>query len=327
MDAKQFVPLLLEPTNRMTLVMVTAYISHSDFLLHDTGPGHPENAARLKAISKRLEAEAIWDRLVKCQAPKATWGQISNVHDLNYIEKVRRMFPMRAPQYLDGDTRLSEFSLEAALRAAGACVHGVDLVMSGAVENAFCAVRPPGHHACVDQAMGFCVFNNIAVAAMHAIEDYRLQRVLIVDFDVHHGNGTEDIFADNPNVLMCGTFQSPFYPMSGGLDGPANMVNCPIPAGKGLADIKEQIEKHWLEAIDAFKPQLVLVSAGFDAHVDDPLANLSLTTKDFAWLTQFVKRVADTYCGGRLVSSLEGGYNPEALADSVLIHISELSAV
>lgn len=307
--------------------MVTAYISHSDFLLHDTGPGHPENADRLKAIDARLKADSIWERLVKCDAPKANWKQIANVHDLNYIEKVQRMFPLRVPQYLDGDTRLSEFSLEAALRAAGGCVNAVDLVMSGSVENAFCAVRPPGHHACIDQAMGFCVFNNIAVAAMHAINAYRLQRVLIVDFDVHHGNGTEDIFADNPNVLMCGFFQSPFYPMSGGLDGPSNMVNCPVPAGKGLESVKEHIQSHWIDAIDAFNPQLVLISAGFDAHVDDPLANLKLTTEDYGWLTGFVKRVADTYCGGKLVSSLEGGYNPNALADSVLAHLSELSAV
>lgn len=205
-------------------------------------------------------------------------------------------------------------------------MHGVDLVMSGAVDNAFCAVRPPGHHACNNQAMGFCIFNNIAVAAMHAINAYDLERVLIIDFDVHHGNGTEDVFADNPNVLMCGVFQSPFYPMSGGLDGAVNMVNCPISAGQGLGAVKEHIQMHWVDAIDSFNPQLVLVSAGFDAHVDDPLANLKLTTEDYGWLTRCIRRVADTYCNGRVVSSLEGGYNPEALADSVLNHINVMSS-
>ncbi|MDX1668851.1 MAG: histone deacetylase family protein [Limnobacter sp.] len=307
--------------------MVTAYISHPDCLLHDTGPGHPENAGRLKAIEERVRRDEVWGKLVKCEAPKANWQQIAKVHDLNYIETIQRLFPLKRPQYLDSDTLVSKFSLEAALRAAGACVHGVDLVMSGSVENAFCAVRPPGHHACVDQSMGFCVFNNIAVAAMHALEAYRLQRVLIVDFDVHHGNGTEDIFANHPNILMCGTFQSPFYPNSGGLNGAHNMVNGPVGAGSSLAEIKDHIQSHWIDAIDEFKPQLVLVSAGFDAHQEDPLAQLNLSTEDYAWLTGFLIRVADTYCDGRVVSSLEGGYNHSALGDSVCAHLRGLSGL
>lgn len=307
--------------------MVTAYISHPDCHLHDTGPGHPENAGRLKAIEDRLAQDPVWDRLVRCEAPKANWSQIAKVHDLNYIETIQRLFPLDRPQYLDGDTLVSELSLEAALRAAGACVHGVDLVMSGSVENAFCAVRPPGHHACVDQAMGFCVFNNVAVAAMHAIEAYRLQRVLIVDFDVHHGNGTEDIFASNPKILMCGTFQAPFYPHSGGLNGAHNMVNGPVSAGSGLEQIKDHIQSHWIDAIDEFQPQLVLVSAGFDAHVQDPLAQVNLTTDDFAWITGFLMRVAQTYCDGRLVSSLEGGYDHTALGESVCAHVRGLSGL
>lgn len=305
--------------------MSTAYISHPDCLLHDTGSGHPENAGRLAAIQKRLEASSLWDKLVKCDAPNATWASIARVHTPEYIESVQKLFPLKRPAFLDADTMVSEMSLDAALRAAGACVHAVDLVMSDSVGNAFCGVRPPGHHACADRAMGFCVFNNVAVAAAHAMHAYRLKRVLIVDFDVHHGNGTEDIFADNPNILMCGSFQSPFYPHSGGLKGAANMVNCPLPAGSDRDQLKQMIERHWLEAIDAFAPQLVLVSAGFDAHEADPLADLRLTTGDYAWLTGFVMRVAETYCDGKLISTLEGGYDHNALAESVLAHLTVMA--
>ncbi|MFN4328660.1 MAG: histone deacetylase family protein [Limnobacter sp.] len=305
--------------------MTTAYISHTDCTLHNPGVGHPESAARLKAIQARLEASDLWPKLVHCTAPEVAWPLVTAVHSAAYVESIRSLFPLRYPVEVDGDTTLSEMSLDAARRAAGACVHAVDLVMSHAVNNAFCAVRPPGHHACRDHAMGFCVFNNIAIAARHALDAYRLERVLIVDFDVHHGNGTEDIFADDPRVLMCGTFQSPLYPYSGGLQGPANMVNCPVPAGAGREEVKAAIQAHWLAAIDAFKPQLVLVSAGFDAHEADPLANMRLTTEDYGWLTHFLRRVADEYCEGRLVSSLEGGYELGALAESVYAHVASLA--
>ncbi|MFN7504321.1 MAG: histone deacetylase family protein, partial [Limnobacter sp.] len=247
------------------------------------------------------------------------------VHTAAYVESIKARFPLKRNIDIDGDTTLSEFSLDAARRAAGACVHAVDLVMAHAVSNAFCAVRPPGHHACVDRAMGFCVFNNVAIAAQHAIDAYRLERVLIVDFDVHHGNGTEHAFANNPKVLMCSTFQSPLYPFSGGLDGAQNMVNCPIQPGGGREEIKQAIQTHWVDAIDRFKPQLVLVSAGFDAHESDPLADMTLTTEDYGWITQFLKRVAEEYCDGKLVSTLEGGYELEALADSVYAHVEALA--
>lgn len=304
--------------------MTTAYITHSDCLFHDTGADHPEHSDRLRAIQSRMERSEVWPLLVKSNAPIAPWPAILAVHDAEYVAKVQGMFPLRARKYLDGDTVVSEFSLDAALRAAGAGLHAVDLVMSHAVDNAFCAVRPPGHHATRQQSMGFCIFNNVAVAAQHAIDAYRLDRVLIVDFDVHHGNGTEDIFAGNPKILMCGSFQSPLYPYSGGLDGASNMLNCPLPPGSGLDELRQGIQDVWLDAIDAFQPQLVLVSAGFDAHQLDPLAGLNLSTEDYAWLTELMVKIADAYCDGKLVSLLEGGYHLDALSESVVAHVQAL---
>ena len=306
--------------------MTTAYISHSDCALHNPGLGHPESMARLRVIREKLESSELWPRLVHCEAPEVSWSAVTAVHTPAYVESIKARFPLKRNIDIDGDTTLSEFSLDAARRAAGACVHAVDLVMAHAVNNAFCAVRPPGHHACVDRAMGFCVFNNVAIAAQHAIDAYRLERVLIVDFDVHHGNGTENAFANNPKVLMCSTFQSPLYPFSGGLDVARNMVNCPIQPGGGREEIKHAIQTHWVDAIDRFKPQLVLVSAGFDAHESDPLADMTLSTEDYGWITQFLKRVAEEYCDGKLISTLEGGYELEALADSVYAHVEALAS-
>ena len=306
--------------------MTTAYISHSDCILHNPGLGHPESMARLRVIREKLESSDLWPRLVHCEAPQVPWSAVTAVHTPAYVESIKARFPLKRNIDIDGDTTLSEFSLDAARRAAGACVHAVDLVMAHAVNNAFCAVRPPGHHACVDRAMGFCVFNNVAIAAQHAIDAYRLERVLIVDFDVHHGNGTENAFANNPKVLLCSTFQSPLYPFSGGLDVARNMVNCPIQPGGGREEIKHAIQTHWVDAIDRFKPQLVLVSAGFDAHESDPLADMTLSTEDYGWITQFLKRVAEEYCDGKLISTLEGGYELEALADSVYAHVEALAS-
>lgn len=306
--------------------MTTAFISHADCALHNPGLGHPESMARLRVVRERLESSDLWARLVHADAPVVPWSAVTAVHAPAYVESIKARFPLKRNVDIDGDTTLSEFSLDAARRAAGACVHAVDLVMAHAVNNAFCAVRPPGHHACVDRAMGFCVFNNVAIAAQHAIDAYRLERVLIVDFDVHHGNGTENAFANNPRVLMCSTFQSPLYPFSGGLDVAKNMINCPIPPGGGREEIKHAIQTHWVDAIDQFKPQLVLVSAGFDAHESDPLADMTLTTEDYAWITHFLKRVAEEYCDGKLVSTLEGGYELEALADSVYAHVEALAS-
>ncbi|VWX37043.1 Deacetylase [Limnobacter sp. 130] len=306
--------------------MTTAYISHNDCALHNPGLGHPESMARLRVIREKLQASDLWLRLVHCDAPEVPWSAVTAVHTPAYVESIKARFPLKRNIDIDGDTTLSEFSLDAARRAAGACVHAVDLVMAHAVNNAFCAVRPPGHHACVDRAMGFCVFNNVAIAAQHAIDAYRLERVLIVDFDVHHGNGTEHAFANNPKILMCSTFQSPLYPFSGGLGGARNMVNCPVRPGGDREEIKHAIQTHWVDAIDQFKPQLVLVSAGFDAHEKDPLADMQLTTEDYGWITHFLKRVADEYCDGKLVSTLEGGYELEALADSVYAHVEALAS-
>lgn len=305
--------------------MTTAYISHSDCALHNPGMEHPESMARLRAIQERLEISDLWPFLAHYEAPIAPWSAISAVHTVDYVESIRAHFPLKGNVCLEGDTVLSEFSLEAARRAAGACVHAVDLVMTHAVSNAFCAVRPPGHHACVDHAMGFCVFNNVAIAARHAMDAYGLERVLIVDFDVHHGNGTENVFANDPCVLMCSFFQSPLYPFSGGLGGAANMVNCPLTPGGGREEIRHVIQTHWVDAIDRFNPQLVLVSAGFDAHKNDPLADMTLSTGDYGWMTRFLVRVAEEYCDGKLVSTLEGGYELGALADSVYAHVHALA--
>lgn len=304
--------------------MVTAYITHNDCVLHNTGLGHPESIHRLKAIQTRLEKAEFWSRLVHCEAPVANWSSIQAVHSAAYIASVQALFPLRRAAMLDSDTVVSEFSLDAARRAAGACTHAVNLVMAHAVENAFCAVRPPGHHATRNQSMGFCVFNNAAIAVQHAIDAYRLDRVLLVDFDVHHGNGSEDIFANDPRVLMCGTFQAPLYPYSGGLEGASNMVNVPLEAGAGREQLKRAIEDHWIDAIDAFRPQLVVVSAGFDAHESDPLADLNFTTADYGWLGRFLVQVANEYCEGRLVSTLEGGYELDALSESVQAYLESM---
>jgi acetoin utilization deacetylase AcuC-like enzyme len=229
--------------------------------------------------------------------------------------------------HLDPDTAMNPHSLRAALRAAGAAVLATDLVMRGEAESAFCSVRPPGHHACRARPMGFCIFNNVAVAARHARHAYGVERTAIIDFDVHHGNGTEDIFQNDPHVLMASTFQHPFYPYSGTEDPAPNMVNVPLAAGAGSRQFREAVVESWIPALDAFKPQLVLFSAGFDAHAEDDMAMLRLSDADYAWVTQQVKAVADRYAGGRMVSMLEGGYALSALGRSVVQHLRVMAGL
>jgi acetoin utilization deacetylase AcuC-like enzyme len=291
------------------------------------GGWHPESPSRLSAIQDRLIADGLIDLLQRHEAPRAERAQLARVHSAEYIDRLFALAPQRGLVQLDPDTAMNPFSLEAALRAAGAAVLGVDLVMRGAAANAFCSVRPPGHHATRNQAMGFCLFNNVAVGAAHALDAHGLERVAIADFDVHHGNGTEDIFAAEPRVMLCSTFQHPFYPHSGAHSTGDHVVNVPLAAGTGGGGFRAEVAERWLPALESFRPQLLLVSAGFDAHRDDEMAGLTLVEADYAWVTEQLKALAQRHCGGRIVSLLEGGYELDALGRSVAAHVAVLAAL
>src|SRR5688572_5611527 len=307
--------------------MATAFITHSDCLKHDMGAGHPEQPARLTAIEDGLIAAGIEGHLQRYEAPLATDEQLARVHPMDYVRAIREAAPATGRIHLDPDTAMNPHSLNAALRAAGAGVLATDLVYKGTVKTAFCGVRPPGHHACRLRPMGFCIFNSVAVAARHAVHAHGAERVAIIDFDVHHGNGTEDIFEGDERVLMASTFQHPFYPYSGTESPASNMVNVPLPAGAGSKQFREAVKKHWIPALDDFRPELVFFSAGFDAHADDPLAMLELVDEDYAWVTEQVKAVADRHASGRIVSMLEGGYSLSALGRSVAQHLRVLAGL
>jgi len=249
------------------------------------------------------------------------------VHPLEYVRAIAEAAPQAGTVHLDPDTAMNPWSLQAALRAAGAAVLAVDLVLSKKAKTAFCSVRPPGHHACRARPMGFCIFNNVAVAARHAVQAHGLERVAIVDFDVHHGNGTEDIFENDAAVLMASTFQHPFYPYSGTEDPAPNMVNIPLAAGAGSREFRQAVREAWLPALEEFRPQLILFSAGFDAHAEDDMAMLRFTDGDYAWVTGQVKAIAERYAQGRMVSMLEGGYALSALGRSVVQHIRVLAGL
>ncbi|MDU8927488.1 histone deacetylase family protein [Alisedimentitalea sp. MJ-SS2] len=301
-----------------------AYITHADCHLHDTGSLHPDQAERLSAIDNQLITSGLEFVLRQYDADLVTREALERVHDADYLDRVYAIDPSDGPVAIDGDTVMSPGTLRAAERAAGAGVQAVDLVMAGAAHSAFCAIRPPGHHAERDKAMGFCLFDNIAVAAAHALEAHDLNRVVIVDFDVHHGNGTEDIFAAEPRVLFCSTFQHPFYPFTGHESDTANLVDVPLSAGAGSAEFRAGVSEHWFPAIDAFRPEMVFISAGFDAHVADDMSHLSLTDPDYRWVTEELVKLAKTHANGRIVSMLEGGYEPAALARSVVAHIDAM---
>ncbi|HSV35292.1 MAG TPA: histone deacetylase family protein [Ramlibacter sp.] len=312
----------------------TGYFTHPDCRRHEMGPGHPECPARLDAIEDRLLVTGVGDALDRRDAPQASLGDLELAHDKMHVASLRGLgdevvddVAAGGPAYarIDPDTAMNAYTWRAALRAAGAAVAATDAVISGELENAFCAVRPPGHHACRDRAMGFCFLNNIAIAARYALDRRGLQRVAIVDFDVHHGNGTEDIVAGDERVLMVSFFQHPFYPFTGDHPRAANMVNLPVPAyTRGMA-IRELIEHAWMPALEAFKPEMIFISAGFDAHREDDLGQLGLTEQDYAWITWRIKEVARKHARGRIVSSLEGGYNLSALGRSVEAHIRALA--
>ena len=312
----------------------TGYFTHKDCRLHEMGPGHPECPERLDAIEDRLLISGVGDALQRREAPLASLGDIELAHDRMMVAALRGLgdglvddIQAGGPAYaqIDPDTAMNVHTWNAALRAAGAVIAATDSVLAGEMENAFCAVRPPGHHACHSKAMGFCFFNNVAIAAKYALERHGLKRVAIVDFDVHHGNGTEDILCSDERVLMVSFFQHPFYPFSG-FDGHAsNMVNLPVPAYTKGMDVRELIEMAWIPRLEEFKPQMIFISAGFDAHREDDLGQLGLVEQDYAWITQRIKDVAKRHAKGRIVSSLEGGYNLSALGRSVEAHIRVLA--
>ena len=307
--------------------MTTAFISHPDCLKHDMGAGHPERPARLAAIEDQLIASGIDGHLQRYEAPLATDEQLARVHPLRYVRAIRDAAPESGRVHLDPDTAMNPYTLQAALRAAGAAVLAVDLVFNDKHKTTFCSVRPPGHHACKARPMGFCIFNNVAVAARHAIHAHGVERVAIIDFDVHHGNGTEDVFEGDPQVLMASTFQHPFYPYSGTEMPASNMVNVPLPAGAGSQHFQAAVTQCWLPALEDFRPQLVVFSAGFDAHAEDEMAMLQFGDADYRWVTEQVKAVADRYAEGRIVSMLEGGYALPALGRSVVQHLRVLAAL
>ena len=307
--------------------MACAVITHPDCLKHDMGRHHPERPERLGAIEDQLLASGVGQHLTRFEAPLATDEQLARVHPADYVRAIREVSPRSGTVHLDPDTAMNPFTLHAALRAAGAAVMATDLVLGKKHNSAFCAVRPPGHHACRARPMGFCIFNNVAVAARHAIGQHGLERVAIIDFDVHHGNGTEDIFEGDEHVLMASTFQHPFYPYSG-TDNPAsNMVNIPLAAGAGSREFREAVREGWIPALNDYRPELVIFSAGFDAHAEDDMAMLRFGDADYGWVTEQLKSVAERHAGGRMVSMLEGGYALSALGRSAVQHIKVMSGL
>ena len=305
--------------------MTTLLFSHAASLLHETPPGHPERVERIKAVNQVL-ASAHFKDLLRREAPLGRDADILRAHAYEHLERVKALSPVEGFEYLDPDTAMSPGTLEAALRAVGAATAAVDAVFRGEADNAFCALRPPGHHAEHRRAMGFCFFNQVAIAAHYAREIYDAERVAVVDFDVHHGNGTQDIFWSDPDLFYGSTHQMPLYPGTGAVQetGVGNIFNAPLRAGDGSAQFREAMTSVILPALDVFTPDLVLISAGFDAHHRDPLGSLRLTEEDFAWVTLKLMEAAEIHCDGRIVSVLEGGYDLQGLGASTGIHVQAL---
>lgn len=304
---------------------MTIIYTHQSAEEHDTGPGHPERPDRVRAVIEMLDSGSFAD-LERRESPVAGIDQLTRVHRRDYVTAVLEAVPDRGYVRIDPDTVMSPQSGDAALRSAGAVIAAVDAVMTGEATNAFCAVRPPGHHAEPGRGMGFCLFNNVAIAAAHARQAHHVDRVAIVDFDVHHGNGTQAAFWSDPSVMFASTHEYPFYPGTGAEDecGQGNIHNVPLQSSSGSAEFRKGVERTILPALEKFKPGLILVSAGFDAHARDPLASIRLDEEDFAWITRKLVDIAGEYCGGKLVSTLEGGYDLEALSLSVSAHLTEL---
>jgi acetoin utilization deacetylase AcuC-like enzyme len=304
--------------------MATAFITHPDTLLHIMDGSHPESPARITAITQALTQQNLFAKLKRYEAPAATISQLERVHSPAYVKAIHQIAPKAGLVRLDGDTAMGPMSLSAALHASGAVVLATDLVMRQEADNAFCCIRPPGHHAGPANSAGFCIFNHVAVGVAHALAEYRVKRIAIVDFDVHHGDGTEAIFRNDPRVMLCSTFQHPFYPYRGHDSRTERMINVPLAAKSGSVEIRKVFEQVFLPALGEFKPELIFISAGFDAHRDDPLADLALVNEDYAWMTMQIKTIANQHAQGRIVSSLEGGYHLNALAEAATAHIKAL---
>lgn len=303
--------------------MKTAMLTHADCLTHVTPEGHPERVARLEHVLHTLEPLDV----NRVTAPMAADDDILRIHPRSYLEELRRALPAEGQVALDGDTWMSPGSLNAAFRGAGAAVRAVDMVLGGEAPNAFAAVRPPGHHAETDTPMGFCLFGNASLAAKHALDHHGLSRVAVVDFDVHHGNGTQDLLWDEKRALLITSQQIPLFPGTGRADETGaydTILNIPLPPGSDGALMRQEYQDKAFPRLRAFKPELIIISAGFDAHADDPLANLEWQTEDFAWITAELCKLAVELCDGRVVSTLEGGYDLHALSASVLAHVQEL---
>lgn len=314
----------------------TGFYSHRDCWLHEMGSAHPESPARLDAIEDRLLISGVMDALRRYDAPKASVPVLELAHSRMHVAALRGLDLLLHEDILAGadaytaidqDTFINQYTWNATLRAAGAVLAAIDAVMAGEVNNAFCSVRPPGHHAERNKAMAFCFINNIALGAKYALHRHALKRVAVIDFDVHHGNGTEDILAGDERALMVSFFQHPFFPYSGEVPKGPNMLNVGVPAGTNGAEIRQIVEQQWLPRLDAFAPELILISAGFDAHRSDDMGQMALVEADYAWMTKVIKEVADKHAQGRIVSSLEGGYIPASLACCVEAHLRVLAGL
>lgn len=306
--------------------MNLAFISHQTCMEHRMGAHHPECPERLYAIQDRLIASGMEMLMTHYDSPTATIEQLARVHDRAYIQSIMDAAPKAddALTWIDGDTAMNCHSLEAALHSAGAAILGVDLVMGERHHAAFCNVRPPGHHAGRAKGSGFCIFNNVAIGAAHALEHHGLERIAIIDFDVHHGDGTEEIFTGDERILFCSSFQHPFYPGTGADSVAPNVINLPMPKLTDGEAFKAKVEAAWLPRLNAFAPQLIMVSAGFDGHAEDDMAHFNLREADYGWITREIHKLAAKYCQERVVSCLEGGYTLSALGRCVSTHIDEL---
>ena len=308
--------------------METLYITHPNCRLHMMQKWHPEAPARLDEINDRLLASGVSPCLRHLDAPNASDADVLRVHTLEYLAYLKEHVPQEGYFSIDNEeTSMNPHTLRAAYSAAGAGILAIDEIMAGHALNAFCAVRPPGHHAERGRAMGFCFFNNLAIAARYAIEKFKLKRIAVIDFDVHHGNGTEDIFKNDPHIVMCSFFQYPLYPNSGIANVAPNMFNTPVPAFTKSDVIRNIVQNKWLPVLEDFKPELVLISAGFDAHREDEMGQMDLVEKDYEWITKQLMEVAKRHSQGRIISFLEGGYSLSALGRSVTAHIKALASL